>query len=153
MPFQTNCCAVAENGNILWNNIGYDSNQMGDNYFVLTDSAFQILGTAVEKQFKSGYASGDSRNVYTFQGKTYAYSPFDLSVWEIGDSIMDKSIQLSWTIILLPYSFLMEKAMAGKILILRFLKSLIMSLIIQSGSLLIIAVCYILSIMKDLPLL
>ncbi len=115
MPFQTNCCAVAENGNILWNNIGYDSNQMGDNYFVLTDSAFQILGTAVEKQFKSGYASGDSRNVYTFQGKTYAYSPFDLSVWEIGDSIMDKSIQLELdNHTAPPYSFLMEKSNGGQ---------------------------------------
>ena len=115
LPFQTNCCAVAENGNILWNNIGYDSNQMGDNYFVLTDSAFQILGTAVEKQFKSGYASGDSRNVYTFQGKTYAYSPFDLSVWEIGDSIMDKSIQLELdNHTAPPYSFLMEKSNGGQ---------------------------------------
>lgn len=65
---------------------------------------------------------------------------------------MDKSIQLELdNHTAPPYSFLMEKAMAGKILILRLLKSLIMSLIIQSGSLLIIAVCYILSIMKDLP--
>ena len=65
---------------------------------------------------------------------------------------MDKSIQLELdNHTAPPYYFLWKKAMAGKILILRLLKSLIMSLIIQSGSLLIIAVCYILSIMKDLP--
>lgn len=115
LPFETNCCTVAEDGNILWNSIGYDSNNMGDNYFVLTDSAFQILGAAVEKQFKSGYGSGDSRNVYTFQGKTYAFSPFDLSVWEIGDGSVEKSIKLDLdNHIAPPYSFLMEKSNGGQ---------------------------------------
>lgn len=115
LPFETNSCAVAEDGNILWNSIGYDSSDIGDNYFVLTDSTFQIIETAVEKQFKSGYGFGDSRNVYAFQGKTYAFSPYDSGVWEIGDGCVEKRFELDLDDHTAPpYSFLMEKSNGGQ---------------------------------------
>ena len=114
LPFETSCCAIADNGNILWNSKGYGSDETGNNYFVLTDSAFHILRTAVEKQFKSGYGIGEQCNVYTFQGKTYAYSPFDLSVWEIGCDSVGRNIRLELDgHDAPPYSFLMEKSDGG----------------------------------------
>ena len=113
-PFETSCCTVSEEGYMLWNSTGYGSDRTGNAYFILTDSTGTILQTAVEKQFKSGYSLGDPRNVYTFQGKNYAYSPFNLSVWKIENDSIQKDVQFSLGNPSPPYSFLMEKSHGGQ---------------------------------------
>lgn len=114
LPFETTCCAVAENGNMLWNSTGYASGSIGDNYFVLTDKDFKVVQTAADKLFKSGYQMGDSRNVYALGGKTYAYSPFDLSLWEKGADSIKKVVRFDLdNHSAPPVSFLMEKSEGG----------------------------------------
>lgn len=148
-PFETSCCTVSEEGYMLWNSTGYGSDRTGNAYFILTDSTGTILQTAVEKQFKSGYSLGDPRNVYTFQGKNYAYSPFNLSVWKIENDSIQKDVQFSLGNPSPPYSFLMEKATVAKVAILRHWKSLIIYHTIQSGNLLNITVSCISFTIKD----
>lgn len=84
-PEINSTCCIAYGENLIWYNAGYDTG-ITDKYFLLTDKEGNIKNSFVDKEFKSGYITGASYPLYTMNGNVYGFTPYDMVIYEIGDS-------------------------------------------------------------------
>jgi hypothetical protein len=96
MPFAASYASFLRDGNILWNNREYlPERGHVNNYFVKTDTNLNIIDSYIEKQFISGYITGEQNTIYNLQGNTFAYTSFSPVIYKISQNGVFPAFQLS----------------------------------------------------------
>jgi hypothetical protein len=96
MPFSSSYASFLPDGNIIWNNQEYLPEKVRvNNYFVKTDTALNVIDSYIEKQFISGYITGEQKTIYNLKGDIFAYMPFSPVIYKVSQGGVSPAFQLS----------------------------------------------------------
>jgi hypothetical protein len=83
MPFVSTYASFLPDGNIIWTNKGYLSKEIySDSYFLVTDTNLTVLNNLLEKEFTSGYITGDQKCIYSVDEQLFIYTPFNPVIYQ-----------------------------------------------------------------------
>jgi hypothetical protein len=96
MPFSSSYASFLPDGNIIWNNQEYLPEKVCvNNYFVKTDTNLNVIDSYIEKQFISGYITGEQQTIYNLKGDVFAYTPFSPVIYKVSQDRVFPAFQLS----------------------------------------------------------
>ncbi|GHT06590.1 hypothetical protein AGMMS49525_15010 [Bacteroidia bacterium] len=96
VTFTSPFASFLADGNIIWKNNGYLSKEShSDSHFLVTDTNFMILNHFVEKEFKSGYVTGDQNSIYNIEKQTFVYTPFAPVIYQVSADSLFPAFRLS----------------------------------------------------------
>jgi hypothetical protein len=114
LGFSAPCASFLPDGNMLWHNWEYLPEGLSTDYcFVKTDTDLNVLDSYVQRNFKSGYITGDLINIYRAGGQVYAYTPFSPIIYSAPDGDMIPAFQLSFEGKQFPPVDFLKKESAG----------------------------------------
>lgn len=77
------CCVPLDNY-LIWYNDAYETGN-SDNYFIVTDKMGITQKSFIKKEFKSGYITGSSYPLFTFEGKVMGYTPYKMVLYSMNE--------------------------------------------------------------------
>jgi hypothetical protein len=96
MPFLSTYASFLPDRNIIWNNQEYLPEKICvNNYFVKTDTNLNVIDSYIEKQFISGYITGEQKTIYNLKGDIFAYTPFSPVIYKVSQDGIFPAFQLS----------------------------------------------------------
>ncbi|MDR1582938.1 MAG: 6-bladed beta-propeller [Prevotellaceae bacterium] len=96
MAFASSYASFLPDGNIIWTNRGYLSKEIhSESYFLVTDTNFTVLNNFVDKEFKSGYTTGDQNNIYNIGKQLFIYTPFSPVIYQASTDSLFPVFKLS----------------------------------------------------------
>jgi hypothetical protein len=96
MAFASSYASFLPDGNIIWTNRGYLSKEIhSDSYFLVTDTNFTVLNNFIDKEFKSGYTTGDQNSIYGIEERSFIYTPFSPIIYQVSTDSLFPAFKLS----------------------------------------------------------